>query len=369
MLIYWTILAFVPIAGLLCFRRECGVKSRKRFLLICFGVLFLVMAIRAPSVGQDTQSYCSIFMQIGNATDIFAVLPSAPVYVVYNKLLYSLWPNPQAIIVFNAALINIGMAVFIYKFSDEPAFAVLLYMLLYMFLTSMNASRQYCALSLMLLAACQSKERRWLPCLLFAAMAIGTHNTAVVFLPCLIFGPYRMGLKAFQILILTVGLGVVFYGTLFTSFLQWFTRLFPRYSRYLESGGSPYSVYDEGQGRGIFLTIFLSFFILLCLYALWQQKRLTRLQSEVDPQRLQALLGYTAISVILGFLSANNLMINRIRFYFTIYFILLIPYVISFFKRGKAFFQWSTVTILLIPFTIQLSDNISSVVPYRFFWQ
>ena len=120
-------------------------KAKKVYLIAVFVLLTLVMAFRSQQVGVDAAAYCSYYMRIGISDQFMNIVNAAPLYSIYNRLLYYLFPYEQAILVFNAIIVNSCFGYFIYKRSEHPVFSSICYLLLYTYMNTFNGTRQYIA--------------------------------------------------------------------------------------------------------------------------------------------------------------------------------------------------------------------------------
>ena len=80
-------------------------------------------------------------------------------YSIYNRLLYYLFPYEQAILVFNAIIVNSCFGYFIYKRSEHPVFSSVCYLLLYTYMNTFNGTRQYIACGLFLVGIIFAGEK------------------------------------------------------------------------------------------------------------------------------------------------------------------------------------------------------------------
>ncbi|MEL4107004.1 EpsG family protein [Oscillospiraceae bacterium WX1] len=349
-------------------KSEAGPERRKKlFLAGAFFLLGLLMALRASSVGTDTETYSRIFYKIGATSRFWDIVPSAPVYNLYNKIVFFIWPDDRAIIVLNALIVSVSVAVFIYNFSDDVFVSTLCYVTMYCFFFSMNGTRQYVALSLLLLAACVLRRKKFVMGLLLASLAVGVHNTALIFVPFLLATPDNVSKKTLRIFVAASVILVIFFSVIFEEALGLFCRLFPRYLVYVNNAIGR-SVFDAGQGRNILLTVFYAVIVAVGLLIESRPDGTFGL-SAADRQKLRYLLLPCLISVAVGLAAAQYINILRLREYFTIYFICLIPSIIQCFKKDKVILNITAQLTLLIPCVVQLIEKKSGVVPYLFFWQ
>lgn len=337
--------------------------KRKFYLWISFTCLFFIMGLRAPSVGTDNLNYSLQFLIMGKSKDFLNIIPSAPVYTIYNKLLFMIFPFRQAIIILNSLIICVCTALFIYHFSDNVVFSTFCYVALYFYFSSFNITRQYVAVSIILVAACAVDDKKIYWAIVLCALATGIHNLAIVFCPFL----FLLKSKINKTTILTIGLGCIIFAIVFSSLfdpvVNMFAKVFPRYSMYLEGGR--HRVTDTSQGRNILLTLFYFAFIIFdFFYILVKPSKTTE-----NYEHMKKILMISLIGATLGLVAANNLAISRVRTFFEIFMICLIPNTIKLFGRYKNIFYILCVLILMVPLTVRLSDNLSGVVPYKFFWQ
>jgi len=365
MMIYFTLLVIVLFLGFLCFYSGVNEKRKKVFLSLSFFCLFSVMALRSPAVGTDNWNYSLLYLAIGESSEFFSIIKSAPVYSLYNKTLYLFFPFRQAVIVANALIICICVPIFIYNFSRNVVYSTFCYVALYFYLTSFNATRQFIAISLMLIAVCFIYKGKFGRTLAFTILAVGVHNLSLVAAPFLflIKGKINKG-KVFAMTVFCLGI-LVFFSFLFEPLVNLFVELFPRYQMYL--GGGSYTYTDGGRGRNILLTFFYLAFVLVSLYYVFSRHNNSEKISKNRVFNIVLLMGI--IDVTLGLAAPENLAIARLRLYFSVYMICLIPNSLQLFGRYKSLLYVICAGIMMIPFTIQLMENISGVVPYQFFWE
>lgn len=174
-------------------------KIKKAYLGVTFSFFFMVMALRKYTVGIDTYSYYRYFLRWGEIGEKIGGA-SQPVYYFYNRLLYFFIENGQAIIILNSFLCLIGIAVFIYCFSDNVGLSTYLWISLYFFFESMNISRTFVAVSFILIAFSIKGKMKSRFCdiyvVLLAIAAVGIHNLAFLFIPMIIVCYIKMNEKS-----------------------------------------------------------------------------------------------------------------------------------------------------------------------------
>lgn len=340
-------------------------KRDKRVLTLMFFVLIFFAAFRAYSVGTDAANYSSYYLRIGTSDDIFSIITSAPVYSIYNKLLYMIFPYRQAILISNSIIILVGIAYFIYNYSEDVCFSTILYIVSYSYCFSFNGMRQCIAMSMVLVALCWSEKKYKFRSIILLLLAIGIHNTAIFGLLSIPFVRKRMDAKTTRYIFVgsIIGMIILKYG--YDFIINLFINIFPRYAMYINR--VTYSAYAESQGRNIIVTLFyFAFVILVFILQRWQFKGF-----EITAEKrneINKLLIPCIFSTVSGIIWADNFTLGRIREYYTIFFICMIPNLSTVFRRYKIIYKVAVVLVLLIPFYIQLRENKSDVIPYIFFW-
>lgn len=332
------------------------IDKNKFFAFLSCAHLGLLMALRGASVGTDTQLYSRLYEQIARSENMFSVIKSAPIYVVYNKAVSLITNETQWIVVFNALVIMIGIGVFIYKNSSNAVMSIYFYITLYFYFKSFNISRQFIAVVLVANSYYFLKNNNIRKYLILIFAAIFIHNTAVV---GLILFPLKL-VKWTNIKIYFLAIATTIAMMSFDKLLLIFLRIFPRYKMYLIN--STTSISDVSQGKKILVTFFYLAIVVLCMFYLTYKK-----QNELTNE-LYFLTAIMTIAVVIGIVFYNNILISRIEIYFSLFIIIYIPLVIKLVGKSKLFWYCSFMVITAIPMIVQLRGNISGVVPYNFFW-
>lgn len=335
-------------------------KNRKIFLILSTIHLTLIMAFRGISVGMDTKTYVDLFEKISYSDNIFTVIKSAPVYVVYNKAISLSFSNLQWILVFNAIIITGGIGIFIYRNSSNVVMSIYYYIALYFYFKSFNISRQFIAIVLVLNGYYFLKNNKNRNFFILLALATAVHNTAIVMI--LLYPLSKIKWSNLKILLLASS--SIIFALLYEKILNIFLRFFPRYSMYV-NGSSTFSIEDIGQGNKIFVSFFYLLIVILCLIVL----KIKNNKNEEIKKELYLLTAIMSIASVVGIIFYNNLLISRIEVYFSIFIIIYIPLLVDYIGgRTRILLYYVFMIVTAIPMIIQLSHNISGVVPYVTFW-
>ena len=335
-------------------------EKAKKWIVVLASLQFgFLMAFRDLSVGTDTRTYAALFMQVGASNDLFSVINSAPLYSLWCKLVYILWADPQAIVIANAVLVTVGIGVFIFRNTSNAAWSYLYYILFYFYFTSFNATRQYIALVLAINSYYYIRNKRLIPAVLLIAAATMVHNTAVVLAIALPLIYLKLDTRRWMLFGVLGGTVMLFSSQLLALFVQ----VFDRYSMYVD-GSSPYSIGDVGQNRKIVITLLYLVIVLVAVYLLTYRRHLF---SEEERSRLYQCSLILLVAVFIGFASTRSLLLSRVEMYFSVFVIVVVPDLLKAFGRWKYVIYFASFVSVGAAMTIQLLDNLSHVVPYRFF--
>lgn len=338
-------------------------KKKKFFLIFTCIFLLLIMGLRSVNVGTDTKTYVNLYKHIASGSDIFNVIKSAPLYVIYNKLVSILFNDDTGkwIIFLNSLIIVTGIGIFIYRNSKNIVISMLLYISLYFYFIGFNISRQFIALILVLNSYYYIKNNMIKKYIVLISMAIAIHNTAIVGIvlyPICKIEWSKSKVYVFSLLsILTM--------FLYEKILNIFLKIFPRYNMYMGSGR--FSINDVGEGKKILVSIFYLCFVFLALYVLSYKKYESSLENKIEIYRLTSIVMFASI---IGIFFYNNLLISRIEIYFSIFSIIFIPNLTEYIGgRIRLLIYYLVILLTIFSLIVQLNSNISGVIPYEPIWK
>lgn len=368
MIIYYIALLYILILGLL-FYRNTGAEAKKLFLLLSFFGLFLLMAVRAETVGTDVYIYREKFRIIAAANtwdEIITAVDNAPVYCILNKVV-SYFGDYRLFMVVIAFIILSSVAVYIYYYSDNVVISTYCLVALFFYLHTYNITRQFLAISLFLLAICFRKNKRYFLCVLLFLLAIGVHSTAFIAFPLLMLNEDRITTKKFILYMGIVVVAVCLVTVGFSQIVKIFASLFPRYQIYLTGG--KFSVFNQSSGSVVFMALF--YFLVAAMATVLQTNLLKGLQLKFEDQsHLRYLIIAVTIGALMGIFGGSNEALARILYFYQIHTICLIPNAFGKLKQYQFYYPlyYGLLLILLVPFTICLLKNFGEVVPYTPMW-
>lgn len=364
MIIYTSLLFFnfLSMIYFMYLEEKTNKKYVKYFLIFNFISIFLISGFRNSSIGTDTRNYESIFSTISSMGFNYYDFEKFPGYTIYNLVLSKITTWPQIITIVNAFIISLGMCFSFKKMSINPYMSSFLYITLYHFFVTMNATRQYISIILLFISLhyfIQKKNRF----ILYFLLAISFHQVSIIGLAYFILFRKKWNINNYLMLTILTIIG----GASFDRMTVIFSKIFKEYESYFNQS-SAVNIMSTGNGNKIILSLFLMIFIILGLFVVYYNK-------DENNQYYRFMLACTLISLILDILFSKNIMMIRIILYFNIMYIYFIPATIFYFskfmkEKGQFRVLASVVTIVvtLIPFYYQLSQNMVDVLPYSFFW-
>lgn len=174
-----------------------------------FIISWVLYSFRGIDVGIDTSAYLEIFSSI---SEIGYLSYLEPLWNVINIVVSSLGGNFNVLLAISGFLMLFPIFYAAKKFSAHPGLTLFIYYSMYLFCGSFNLTRQYLALSYILLAFCYFEQSK-LKSLLSFFIAVGFHYSSFLFLPSLLF--IQMHLNRQKAIVLLIGTFVI--GTLFSS--------------------------------------------------------------------------------------------------------------------------------------------------------
>lgn len=340
--------------------------------LIWIGLLlFILSALRGEQVGVDVRNYHLIFNTFGTnplSARMTSLSSGYPGYRLICRIVYILTGGSyRVMLALSAAVIIYGFFKFFYLKSDNCLMSAAYFVFMYFFFSSLNVTRQFMAMAVMLLAFLALDEKKRLKFVLLAAFAVSIHNVCILMLiyPILARIKWTKLLFAGYCVLITAGLLFAEYA------IRLFVAVFPRYSFY--------AVYNWQTTRGrrtIAVSLVLLATVLLALI-LSSPKLFGRL--GVSPVRctirtfsepLWTFMSLTMIEIVMGIFYFDNSFYIRIQSFFTPFAVLFLPGFIERVNKKWRFWLYLGSNAIFISITsVRLLLLDSGVVPYRFFWQ
>lgn len=373
MIVYIGITVFSLVLAPIClYNFKCGkgisFKGKNAYLILMALICILCMGLRNQSVGYDTMLYVKNFIRIGSYPDILSALlkesNSISVYVLLCRAIYRISPDPQVHIFAEAVLINVGVFLFIKRTSVEYQLSTFLYFGLTLMYFAMNGARQtiamvFCANAITILAKNIKDLKGWI----WFALGVGVHIISLVAMG-LIAGIVIYNIKMDKKIVTGIFAAI---GAFTGSALFVISRVFSKYFSHYEIYFNGHASYDlrasVGGGRIVIIYLYLAMFVII-----WLFQKEHKVKNEYD-EMFSRLIPGIAFGIALGIVNSRNVLMNRMVLYYMIFFITLIPYVISRCSKNiKIILTAGTVIAFLAYSILFLRENQGAIVPYRLFW-
>ena len=187
-------------------KEQTGLKQNnyKLYLIIAGTVIALVMGLRTNYTGStDTIVYIWRFEDIcafDNFFDYYRLnlqeekfLFAESGYYLFTWLLSRVTQEGQMLVLITSCFITFGTCRFIYKNTQDPPLALLIYVCLGLFTFNMNGLRQAMAMSICMMGYELVKKRKLLWFLVVVFIAMQFHKTAFCFIIVYLFPLFKEG--------------------------------------------------------------------------------------------------------------------------------------------------------------------------------
>ncbi len=365
MTVYYSVYAIMCFVALISQHMSQNLKYRHKMIcIIGFTLIFGILALRHWSMGNDlgfyvpsneNSGYIPSFMKLNTYSwkeilKMKSFLNYEKGYVIFNKLVGSIYCNKQFFLGV-CAFINISVtAVTIYRKSRLPLLSWIVFMGLPVFLMFFSGMRQSVAISITMIATHWIEEKKPIKFILTVLLASTFHQSAIVFL--IAYPVYHMELTDFRKVVCIVMLPVVYIlrGPLFAVLSKIFKD----------------NAEVTSTGAGTLFIVFFAIYITMAIFNSYSKK---------NPNKMINLF-YVAC-VCQAFSGIYNLAM-RVGYYFMIYLIIALPNTVYEFKKQEVrtanqefILSYTVIFAAFLIFGIYSIANgtWAHTNPYHFFWQ
>lgn len=335
----------------------------KRFIIVSMFLIFLVEALRAPSVGRDTYVYARSFELIARPGFNWRTSSWEKFYIFLNMIVAKFTDNPQIFLAVVSAIILTGIGVFIYKSMDHSYSAfwpVFFFMSFTHYLNSMNLLRQYLAMAFVLQIYWVLRDvegiKKYITSIILLFTGMMFHSTAIVGI--LFAVPYLWKTIKRKTIVFIGMVGIVLIAGIST-ILPYVFMLFPQYTKYIGT----MRMAGETGGLGVYYLVYVALKLMFIVLAF---------MLSPDVENNKEIYRLTFISIIaagLILMKTKVSIAHRTGYYFDIFFILLIPEVVNRIKNDKFWIYLLLFAYAMFCFFATLDSPDRACVPYLFFWE
>ncbi len=326
---------------------------KKKFCIIASLQWIILSGLRAWSVGADTYGYkVNHFDRVINTSwkmlldDFVSVIFKGgegrdPGYPILEKVFQIFCKDYQGWLIFIAVVFTVPMGIWLYKHSEDVFMSFLIYSCLFYSFFSITGHRQTIATGVVVFMCDRFiRQRKFITLLIITLLMSTVHKSCLIFIP--FYFVYNKKITQRYIIVVIMAMIVCF--ILKDSMFKYLAET------------SGYEGYDVYIGAGTYT--FTTFMILITLVAMWRLKSTIRMYPE-------SIHAYNALMISLIFIPLTfvNPSAMRVVQYFSVYIMLLVPYMIKTFdEKEKHLAMFVAITVILI-FFIRQSPQ------YAFFWE
>lgn len=369
-MVYYLLLAYYLIASFFDTTKIQSEKTRKLRIVVYLLPMFVLAAFRDVSIGNDTSTYFRTFQLAQRSESLLLVIQASrhePGYLIVNYLLSHLGYSFYFFQVVITLFIYFSLGRALYHYSENIALSCFLFFALGEFFGTMNTTRMWMAIAVLLFSIRFVQERKPIKFIVVVLLAALFHYTALIFILLYPLCTTKIdSFKSFALIVLSVvaGLFAVNILTVITSRLG-------MYQSYLTGRRA-----DTSGNIAIYTSLITNILILgFAAYVKLQQKPV--LFDDFNNEKGETVsvnsIYYVSMFVIvgLGLIGLSNTIMSRVRGYFEILIIFIIPVCLNNvrIKSNKRIVQFIICTLLAIEivYIINYRAGWYGVTPYRFF--
>lgn len=335
-------------------------KNRRSYIIFMMILLTMESCLRGLSVGSDTANYYYMFNSAGAEywDYIWQAMKERYIemtgtkdmgFVVYNKLIYMIWPNFSFLLFISALTFFVPFGKLLIRYTKDFSqliFIFVLYVSLFNMI-AMSGVRKEIALGFTVWAFMFYVDKDYKKCAICVFLGTMIHMTTLLFLLVPAIGLLRKNLlrllhiSAFAL----IPIVIAFSGPIILLMAE-------------ASGNDRYSAYGEGgaQGGAMMFTLLMEMISLFCLYVF----RNVDFSKQIFLSKLYIMLPcFTFFAPLI----TNNGSMIRISQYFHLYIVLLLPYAIDMYFVNNRKFIYTVLVIVLIMLSLS-----AGYLPYTFIW-
>lgn len=355
---YYLLIVFISLV----FALLTNEKNKKYWIAIIMILLSLLSGLRHYSIGNDTYNYYRNFFSI--AYYGFDFLKTSRFEIGYSFIVYIvtlLTNNFNVFLLLTSLLVNIAIGTFIYKYSKNPMFSIILFIFLRLFFSEMNILREFLSLTIFLFSIKYIENRNLFKYTILLFIGYLIHNSIIFAFPIYFLYDVKLNSNKKRVAIILTAIVYLFLYRIVT----YIANILGIYSNYIDK-------YYNSNKLGSILSLAVSLTIyLFCWYI--SKKYITKKPDEMEKKRHDFYNNISFILLMINVLVVKISVLSRIELYYEIFYLLLIPNTINAIKESKKRLIWYIIIFLsfFLYFILitYLRPNWNMVIPYRFFWQ
>lgn len=329
-------------------------KKKKIFVILQCIQWILISGLRAESVGADTVAYVWLFDMHKDMSwqDVFeqfrgyysgeaSAVSIEPGFLLVEKVVATIWDNQVFYRFVIASIFMSALGRFVYKNSDDPFLAFMLYAGLFYNMFSLTGYRQVLSVAVGILWAYEYiKQRKFFKFILVVLLASTFHRSTLIFIPFYFISQKKIT-AMYAVTVITGIIGMILFRNQLFELVKGFV------------GYDEYGVYAGFTQRN-----FLLLFGALSLLSIWRYAPVSKKFGDTHTYYN----GLIMTAAMLPFAMVNPTSM-RLVYDFAFMLMILVPRVVDSFVDKKEKTIVYTVSILIFGYFIATKS-----VPYEFFW-
>ena len=335
-------------------------SDRSICVLIFFGLLILLLALRNDSVGRDVSVYKEKFIYAGHLkySDIITV-ENDVLYYLLNWIIRQSTDNFQWLLIITSLISVLPIA---YVYSEDSRYGylkVILFANLTPFIMIFSGVRQSIAMGISMIAYLFVKEKKFIPYILTVLVAIGFHHSA--FISFFMYPIYYVTFKKKHLLfIIPFIMGVLAFNK----------PIFVFFTEFLSQFSDEYSDVTATETGALGSLVLFIIFAVFC-YLIPDESKMAR--------EVIGLRNLLLFAVLLQCFAPLHSLAMRFNYYYILFIPLTVAKVLTV-QRGayKQIAIWGyyiiTMFFTFLFFQTQYTSYVTGIstldtVPYLFFWE
>lgn len=329
-------------------------KRNKLTLFLFFFGLFLLLSLRAISVGKDLLTYKSIFEKCTRTA--FEKLPTLKWelgYVAYNKVVSLATTNYRHFLIITAIITTLPIYKLYIREKKHALLTILLFINMPCFLMMFSGLRQAIAISMGVLAYQALDKKRYISSV--ALIILATYFHASAFVLVLLYVAFFLKIKAKHLYFVIPIMGAIYIFRV--QILEYVIDFLPQYEEF----------YGEVEQTGAIGMMLLFLIFSIFAFIVIDEKFMTK----KDYFMRNVLL----IATIFQFFVPIHDLVQRASYYFLVFTPLSVTCVVSAPKKTMKEVSDLALVVMSCFFALYFfyngafsTDNLLDVFPYKFYW-
>ena len=362
MLLYYIVLIII-IAFHFIVKRKCVIdnqkftnKQKKTFLLLSFGLMIALSALKRTDVGTDTVHYLDAYnwLSVSGINGRYEIG-----FAILSRFVAKFFGNYQMLIAISSLIMFVPFAIYIYYYSESVTLSTLLVYFSY-FISFNTMMRQAMAMGVGVIALIFLRRKKYLFYILFSFLAYSFHKSAII----IAVFPIIFGLNYRFSSFVMLAIGAFLLGRI--DYIRTLMRALSIDVSYINDAGA-------GGLNAVLLTL-ISLMQMLLFYSI--SKRNDR---DDQGEFMMHLRNYKFefwslyLYVILNILTISMPVLSRFGDYFVMGLLTFLPNKIT--ETNKPIYKFNVCIIVILMYILYQTLVFiyrplwGGVFPYHFFWQ